>query len=312
MKRAIVTGPTGAIGVALVNKLFEENIEVVAIVNPQSKRLDRLPQKDSRLQIVKCSLENLEALSEKELGSCDAFFHLGWKGTIGPERDDMFLQNRNIVAALEAVKIAKRCGCGVYLGAGSQAEYGRVEGKLTADTPANPETGYGIAKLCAGQMTRILCRQLGLRHVWTRILSVYGPYDGEATMVTSGIRKMLKAECPAFSPGEQMWDYLYSEDAANALYLAAMYGKDGATYPIGSGQVRPLKEYILSMRDTVEKITGNKAEAGIGQLPYRDKQVMYLCADISALTKDTGFLPKVSFDEGITRTVEWCKTTEEK
>lgn len=307
MKRVIITGPTGAIGVALVQRLLEEGIVVVAIVNPESKRVDRLP-KHERIQIVRCSLGNLHSLDEKELGTCDAFFHLAWMGTIGPQRDDMHLQNRNVSYALDAVELAKRCGCQVFLGAGSQAEYGRVECKLKADTPVNPEMGYGIAKLCAGQMTRLLCKQLGIRHVWTRILSIYGPYDGDTTMITSGIKKMLRGEIPSFSKGEQLWDYLYSGDAANALYLVAKYGKDGAIYPIGSGKTRPLKEYILDMKKAVENVIGKSIQVGIGELSYQQNQVMYLCADISKLSSDTGFTPKVSFEEGIANTVEWCRT----
>ena len=46
---------------------------------------------------------------------------------------------------------------------------------------------------------------------------------------------------------------------------------------------------------------------GLGERPYAENQVMCLCADITALTADTGFVPKVPFSEGIARTVEWMK-----
>ena len=90
-----------------------------------------------------------------------------------------------------AVDAAAEMRCSVFIGAGSQAEYGRFEGKLNANVPTFPENGYGIAKLCAGQMTRIRCNQKGIKHIWTRILSVYGPYDGSGTMVMSTIEKLL-------------------------------------------------------------------------------------------------------------------------
>lgn len=53
---------------------------------------------------------------------------------------------------------------------------------------------YGVAKLCAGQMSRIRCEQLGLEHVWTRILSAYGPYDNENTIIPTLIKALLKNE----------------------------------------------------------------------------------------------------------------------
>lgn len=306
MNRAIITGATGAIGMALIKELLEKNIEVLVIVRPDSGRLDRLPIHRS-LHVLKCPLNALNTVTREELGSFDACFHLAWDGTIGPQRDDMYLQLKNIQYTLDAVRMACRLKCKVFIGAGSQAEYGRVEGKLTAKTLVNPEMGYGIAKLCAGQMSRLECRKLGLRHEWIRILSVYGPYDGEATMITSGIRQMLRGERPAFSKGEQQWDYIYSQDAARALYLIALKGRDGAVYPLGSGKARPLYEYIETMRASI----GEGTEAGIGELPYREGQVMYLCADIKELTADTGFVPGVLFEEGIRRTIDWCRKTED-
>ena len=80
----------------------------------------------------------------------------------------MHLQNKNVEYALDAVEAAKRFGCHTFIGAGSQAEYGRVEGLLKPDTPTFPEMGYGIAKLCAGHMTRKHAYQLGMNHIWVR------------------------------------------------------------------------------------------------------------------------------------------------
>ena len=57
------------------------------------------------------------------------------------------------------------------------------------------------------------------------------------------------------------------------------------------------------MRDCVD----SSLKIGIGDLPYNKGQVMYLCADISQLTEDTGFVPELEFEEGIRRTAEWLK-----
>lgn len=300
MKRVIMTGGTGMLGLALIRFLVEKQIEVTVLARSDSKRLVNLPQNEY-VKVVSCDLSQLETLTLE--GQYDTFFHFGWAGTFGNERNDMHLQNKNVKYTLDAVDLAKRCGCTTFLGAGSQAEFGRVEGKLSKDVPANPENGYGIAKLCAGQMSRIACQSVGIKHIWVRILSTYGPYDGKHTMVMSGIIKMLKGERPQYTKGEQMWDYLHCDDAARAFYLAAEKGKDGAVYCIGSGIVKPLKEYITIIRDAVDP----GIEIGFGEIPYYDKQVMYLCADIQNLTEDTGFVPEITFEEGIKSTVDWCK-----
>lgn len=302
VKCAIVTGPTGAVGSALCAHLLEKGAKVYAVVRPGSHRVGNLP---AGVIAVPCDLTKLDELKVLVPEQADAFFHLAWAHTIGPGRNDMHAQIENVRCAVDAVRAAADLGCKVYVGVGSQAEYGRVEGKLTATTPCFPENGYGMAKLCAGEMTRVECAKYGIRHQWVRILSVYGPHDGEMTMISSVIAKLLQGEKPALTKGEQKWDYLYAGDAAAALYSVAVHGKDGKVYPLGSGTVRPLKEYIEIMRDQIDPAL----PLGFGEIPYGSMQVMHLQADISDLTQDTGFVPCVAFEDGIRQTIEAYRNT---
>lgn len=303
--KAIITGATGAIGMALIRLLRTHKIEVVAIVRPESSRNSRLKE-FSDVTVIACSLDRLTNLvNDDRMDEADFFFHLGWSGTTGDLRDNLELQLENVRDTLGAVELAYLTGCKVFVGAGSQAEYGIFHEKLSEETRTVPTTGYGIAKLCAGQMSRQACRQRGIRHIWARILSVYGPYDGENSMIISSLRKMLQNEPTSFSKAEQEWDYLYCDDAANALYLSALKGRNQTTYVVGSGVVRPLQDYIAVMN----RLSGSTNEPGIGKLPYSEQQAMYLCADINSLQYDTGFYPQVDFEEGIKRTIEWCRLT---
>ena len=302
MKKVVITGPTGAIGIALINKLIEANIEVLAVCREGSARKENIP-KSKMVKCIELNLDSLVELPRLTEGSYDVFYHFGWDGTFGNSRNNMPGQLKNIAYTLDAVEVASQLGCKKFVGAGSQAEYGRVEGLLNASTPTFPENGYGIAKLCAGQMSRILCEQKNMEHVWTRILSIYGPYDGENTMIMSTIRSLLNGETPSLTQGEQQWDYLYSKDAAKAMYLIGLKGVHGKTYCIGGGKTKPLLEYVEILRDCIEP----SAKLGVGDIPYAEKQVMYLCADISDLKHDTGFVADYSFEEGIANTINWYK-----
>lgn len=300
-KKAWVTGASGMIGLALTKYLLDKGVAVTAVIREHSQKAVCFPEHPA-LKIVECDLEHLGQL-DVEGEQCDYFFHLGWSGTTGEARDHMYMQNQNVRNTLDAVELAHRLGAQVFVGAGSQAEYGRVEGKLTSETPVHPETGYGMAKLCAGQMSRKQCQAYGIRHIWMRILSVYGPYNTADSMIMSGIHQMLEGQRPSYTKGEQMWDYLYVKDAARALYLAAIRGKSGKAYCLGSGQARPLADYIWKIRDAV----ASHSQIGLGDIPYGPDQVMYLCADLTEFTADTGFLPEYSFEEGIRETVAWVK-----
>lgn len=303
LKKIIITGPTGAIGHALLDECIANNVEAYVICRPDSPRIGTLPQHEL-VRLVKADLADL-ASAEKELPvDCDAFYHFGWAGTFGDIRNNMYLQNKNVQYTLDAVELAHRCGCHTFIGAGSQAEYGRFEGKLQAETPALPENGYGMAKLCAGQMSRVQAHKYGMKHIWTRILSVYGPCDGEKTMVMSTIMKLLKGEKPSFTKGEQMWDYLYAADAGGIMFaLSSEKSVDGRIYCLGSGKAKPLKEYIEAIRDTIDP----KLPLGLGMVDYAAKQVMYLCADTTYIQQDLNYQYKYSFAEGIAETIQWYK-----
>lgn len=305
IKAAVVTGPTGAIGIALCQRLLDAGAAVYAAIRPDSERSKKLP-KNKNLHVVSCDLKEVAALKEKVNVPIDTFYHLAWRGTIGKERNDAEFQLRNVEYTIQAVQVAAKLGCKVFIGAGSQAEYGRVDGVLKPDTPCFPETGYGIAKLCAGQMSRLECEKLGLEHIWPRILSVYGPHDGSMTMITGTIRTLLRGERPKLTAGEQLWDYLYTADAAEALYRMALCGRNGAVYPLGSGQAHLLRTYVETLRDTIDPTL----ELGFGEIPYGQQQVMHLQADIQALNYDTGFTPRVPFAVGIKETIEWMRGRE--
>ena len=303
--RIVITGPTGAIGNALINLSIKNNDEVLAICRKGSVRINTIPQ-NSLVKIFELDCEDYASFLETydgSLGQYDIFYHFAWGYTTGDGRNNIPKQCLNIQYAIDAVKLADSLGCKAFVGAGSQAEYGRVEGILKPDTPVKPENGYGIAKLCAGQLTRILCRQLNIRHIWTRILSVYGPYDGEGTLIISSLRKMLANEDVLLTEGEQIWDFIYSYDAANAMYLLGEKGIDGKTYVIGSGEADKLMNYILKMKEC----TYSDSLLKFGAIPYSDKQVMHLCANIDDLREDTGFSIKYSFEDGLKETIEYLK-----
>lgn len=300
MKHVIVTGATGMVGATMIEQMLADGIKVTGVVRPASAKMKNLTPHEN-LKIVECDIDNLLSLKDVLSHDYDTFFHFAWNGTYGVSREDVRLQTQNVVDTLDAVELAHALGCRVFVGAGSQAEFGPVEGTISDAIAKNPVTGYGIAKLDACRMGKILCEQYGIRHSWGRIVSTYGPRDNSYTMVMSSIINMLDGKRMQFTKGEQTWDYLYGGDCSRAFYLIGEYGQHGKAYTIGSGHTRQLKEYIMAIRDTVNP----SLEIGLGELDYYPNQVMHLCADITELKEDTGFIPQVSFEEGIQRTIEW-------
>lgn len=303
MRRIIVTGATSMIGVALIEECIKYGIEIYAVVRESSQKCSRLPE-SSLIRFIDCSLEHLDRLPEMISHKCDTFYHVAWGNTGENRNTSTELQSRNIAYTLEAVKAAAALGCKRFIGAGSQAEYGLLDlERISPESPVNPITPYGAAKLASGYLAGMLCKELGIECIWPRIFSVYGIYEKETTMIASGLRKMLAGEPTEFTPGMQRWDYLFSADAGRAFYLIGEKGRGGAVYCIGSGQPALLRDYIQKMAELTDY-----RNPGIGAKPYPKGAVMNLCADIDSLYRDTGFVPEYTFEQGIRETITWLKS----
>lgn len=294
MNRAIITGATGAIGTALIKELVNRNIEVLVFTRKDSKRNNNI-LKNNLVKVKYCALNEIKQTNNDTGKDYDVFFHLAWAGASGEGRNDKELQEKNVEYTLDAVDCAKRFGCKKFIGIGSQAEYGRVNTTLNENTVTKPENEYGKAKLKAGILTKQKALELGLSFNWIRVLSIYGPNDGDNTLISYAIRQFINNEELNVTRCEQIWDYLYSEDAAKAIYLVSEKGKNGHTYVLGSGKKAFLYEYIEKIKD----LSNSRSIINYGTVPYSKEQVMYLVADISKISYDTGWKPEIRFEIGI-------------
>lgn len=293
-KKLLITGPSGAVGRALVSLAAERGWEVTVFLHPGSARNDGL-EKLPGLRVIRAELSDYAGLNVDTTGPQDAVVHLAWAGTTGEARNDAGLQLKNVEYTLDAVRMAKRIGAKCFLGAGSQAEYGITDQVLTPSLKVNPVTGYGIAKYTAGKLGTMLAEKLDIRFNWIRILSVYGPDDRPDSLISYVIKTLAEGKRPELSPCTQIWDYLYSRDAAAAFLACADRGKPGKTYVIGSGERRTLRDYVEEIRN----LTAPDMDLTYGERAFYPGQPMFLSADISEIRSDTGWEPETSFREGI-------------
>ena len=291
MKKIIITGATGMIGSAIVREALKQDYDITCLIRKDSLRIKNIPLNEF-VHIIDCNITDYKTI--KLNGNYDIFMHLAWDKTTVEGRDDVKCQLKNIEYTLDAVDLAKRCGCSVFIGAGSQAEYGIQTVPLTTELPVNPESGYGIAKYTAGKFAEMLCKKLGIRFNWMRILSVYGQNDGANTLISYVIRELHAGRSPELTKCEQIWDYLHCEDAASAFLAVAERGVDGKFYPLGSGQGRRLIDYV---RDLQIQIAPN-IPIKYGAKDYYPHQPMYLVADMSEFERDTGWKAQISFFDG--------------
>ena len=301
--RCLITGASGFLGSHLARKLVKQGWSVWGLVRPQSN-LWRLSEILDRISILRSDLTDLTPVARAiQAIEPEVVFHLAWQGVTGDARNAPAQVTTNVVGSLALFQLVQSAGCRTWVGVGSQAEYGPYAGVLTEDLPTLPITTYGVAKLCVGLLTRKLCDISDIRYVWMRLLAAYGPQDDEQHLIPMVIRQLLSRQRPALTPAEQRWDYLYVDDAAQALYQVALCDSAHGVFNLGSGEAYPVRAIVERIRDLIDPTLS----LGIGEVAYRSDQIMHLQADIGRIQKMVGWQPQTSLDEGLKETIGWSQ-----
>ncbi len=303
-ERIVITGATSSIGLHLVDRLSSGGAEVICLVRPGSLKNDYL-SKYENVKMVECSLDQVDERLSNRLPQCDYFFNIGWiKPTPDTKNNPEHLIN--VAYSENSARLAVALGCKTFVGVGSQSECGNNPNMISSSSPSNPECNYALAKVKSVESTSRLCKESSINCIWPRLLSSYGPYDRNNTLIMNCIRACYRDEAIELTPCEQKWDYIYSSDVADALIAIAEKGMNGKRYPIATGHCVPLKRYV----ETIAKVFNKDiTHFGIGKREYSPDQCMHLCANITDLEEDTGFHPTVSFEEGIRRMKKWADET---
>jgi nucleoside-diphosphate-sugar epimerase len=122
-------------------------------------------------------------------------------------------------------------------------------------------------------------------------------------LIPSVIRRLLASERPQLTSGEQKWDYLYVEDAAEAIYQAAITKRAEGIFNLSSGEAHTVRKLVEQIRNIINP----SIPLGFGEIPSPLDQIMHLQADISKLREATGWTPQTSLEEGLRRTIEWSR-----
>lgn len=314
--KTVVTGGAGFIGSHLVKRLMDEGREVAVADDCSRGRLEnladvgvRLPGKPPRVDLTDYA-QTLEALK-----GADVVFHMAARvGSLeylhGSDWNELTALQVNLAidtnvfrACMEhsIKRIVYASSVSVYP-IDTQQGYGQV---LSEDdlSRVNPEGGYGWAKLL-GEVQLKWMRDVNIGIA--RIFNVYGegePPDKNAHVVPALARKAIRypdEEFRVFGDGRQTRDFLYVSDAVDALLRL----EEKATWPpvivnIGSGEVVTIRQLV----DTVVKVSGKKIAPVYD--PTRPVGPLSRTADITRTRSALGWQPKVSLEEGLTRTMRW-------
>lgn len=302
MKRVIISGASGFVGRHLMGELLRQGIEVFAIARKQ-------------IEIAELAQYNInwvigDLFTDKDLiigtlesygGGYDCFYHLAWNGVSANEKNNYDEQIKNIEIGMNALNVCRNVSCDRFINLGTVGEYVSLDGLINEKWVPSPADIYGAFKVAVRNILAVEATRNGMEFINTILCSTYGEHRCDDNVISYTIKQLLAGNKPQYGALEQMWDFLYVEDVAYALYLIGEKGTAGKTYSIGSGIYRHLYEYVETIRDQINP----ELELGIGELGSKYQKVLNSCVDTFQLQKDTGFKPRYSFEEGIQRTISY-------
>jgi len=306
-KRCLVTGATGFLGSHLVKRLLLEDCEVAVTVRTGSSQL-RIEPFLPQLMLIESDLAAIARAADQIHGfQPEIVLHLAWTGGNSARYNDDIAQiQSNLPGSLDLLQIAADAGSKRWIGFGSVVEYGPCHGAISETVTPKPTTLYGISKYALCLITEKICALNGLEFAWVRPFWTYGPDDDHLRMIPGLITRLLAGERPALTLGQQRWDYLYIDDAVEAIVRLALNTQAQGIFNLGSGQAQTIRAIAEQVRDVIDPALA----LGLGDLAYRPDQVMHLEADVTKLTAATGWQPQVSLAEGLRRTVDWHRRQE--
>lgn len=304
MKKVFVTGATGFIGQKLIVALLNRGIKVYALALPSEK--DKIPSNDLLYPIIG-NLDEIDEIEKQLVGiEFEVTYHLAWVGVGAKYKNDIDMQMNNIAYALSVMEISKAHGCTRVVCTGSVSEYAYVDEPVNGQQIPCPSDMYGATKAAIRIYCDLFARQNGIYFNWVLIPSIYGPGRNDNNLITYAIKTLLVGEKPSFTKLEQQWDYIYIDDLICSLILVGERGRDSKVYVTGSGESRPMYEYVEILKNQINP----NADLGIGELPYKTDKIDNAIVDISALVEDTGYKASVSFEEGIRETINYFRKSE--
>jgi len=303
-KRILITGGAGFIGSHIVDLLKEKN-EVVVLDNLSAGRIENIPG-------VKLIKKNVEKIGKKDVEGFDIIIHAAaqvstFLSVDYPSKDF----NSNCLGTFKLFEACRKWNDdALIIYTSSRSVLGEIPEPKVADEsfPYNPSTFYNVHKIYGELLVKIYSELYGMKFVILRPSNVYGPRQpywmrGWYNFISYWIMlALLNKPIPIYGSGEQVRDYTYVEDVANAYVLALDNKKAiGETFLLTYGKGYNLNE----LADLIIKLTNSSSKKEY--LPPRKGDIKRFVGSHEKAKKILGWIPKTSLEEGLKKEIEWCK-----
>jgi nucleoside-diphosphate-sugar epimerase len=307
----LITGIGGFIGSSLARELLSRGERVRGLDNFSTGKRENLDEIVARIDLEEADITDLEAMRKACLGVDFVLHHAAIPSVPKSVLDPAGSNRANVDGTVNVLIAARDAKVKRVVYAASSSAYG--------DTPTLPKhegmkpdpiSPYAVAKLASEQYMISFYRCYGLETVSLRYFNVFGPRQDPSSpysgVLARFITQMLRGQQPTINgDGEQSRDFTYIDNAVHANLLACRAPASeaaGQVFNIAAGQRITLNDTFRSL----ETLTSFHGQPHYG--PEREGDIKHSLADISKAGAGLGYQPKVDFDEGLRRTVEWYRS----
>lgn len=307
----LITGIGGFIGSSLARALLAKKETVRGVDNFSTGRRENLTEILPRIDLREADLLDLDAM-HKACAGVDYVLHQAAIPSVPKSVLDPLGSNRaNVDGTVNVLVAARDAKVKRVVYAASSSAYGDTPTlpKHEAMTP-NPISPYAVAKLASEHYMISFFRCYGLETVALRYFNIFGPRQDPSSpysgVLAKFITQMLRGEQPTIhGDGEQSRDFTYIDNAVEANLLACHAPASeaaGKVFNVATGT-------RVTLNETFQLLRGMTSYAGQPSYgPERGGDIKHSLADISRAEKPLGYKPKVNFEEGLRRTVEWYRS----
>jgi UDP-glucose 4-epimerase len=313
MATYLITGIAGFIGSALARAVLAQGDQVRGIDNLSTGKAENIAEILNRIDFREADLLDMNAVQSACTGT-DYVLHQAAIPSVPKSVIDPLGSNRaNVDATVNVLVAARDTKVKRIVYAASSSVYGDTPTlPKHEDLPPNPISPYAVAKLASEYYMISFYRCYGLETVCLRYFNIFGPRQDPSSpysgVLAKFITQMLKGEQPTiFGDGTQSRDFTYVDNAVEANLLACKAPANhvaGGVFNIATGHRADLNQTFRLLK-TLIRYPG-QAKYG----PERAGDVKHSLADISGAEKHLGYKPTVSFEDGLSRTIEWYRSQE--
>src|ERR1700758_867099 len=310
MAQFLITGIAGFIGSSIARELLSRGERVRGVDNFATGKLDNIAEIRNRMDFREADITDLEAMREACLG-VDYVLHQAAIPSVPKSVLDPLGSNlANVDGTVNVLVAARDAKVKRVVYAASSSAYGDTPTlPKHEDMRPDPISPYAVAKLASEHYMISFYRCYGLETVCLRYFNIFGPRQDPSSpysgVLAKFITQMLRGEQPTINgDGEQSRDFTYIDNAVDANLLAckAPAAKAaGQVFNVATGRRITLNETFQSL----QTLTGYRGQPKYGE--ERAGDIKHSLADISKADAGLGYKPKVDFEEGLRRTVEWYR-----